>query len=517
MTTYCSVTRELMSSHVGWHGRVFAAMSSRQGDTCPLPKIRLWRMGLPPIKARATKLSIFSAILSALILMVAVGPVESAPTTQKAPKISNTTRASCLLKITCDPATLPLDYEMLDFLLRSSGVAGQAARDVFGEAGAKVYDQLEENEVIRFTPLTPAAKPKAPVERRRTAGRAKPRGGGRPGMGMPGMGMPGMGPMMDDEFGPGSIVARPGRHPRSGRTPITTPDEEVLVGRLQIDLVGPIDAISGLKPAAEEFMAAICSRLREAIVETHERYMEQLENRLGAAHRRADDASERLAKLQATQREFSQDAGQADLSRENITKTISASEKEKQKLEMELAGLQARREAIEKQIAKVGGKVSAKLKDDPVAKELQTIVELRKEKVAWLEKLVGSGRAPQFDLVDARAELAQAKMELARRREEIRQAGGDEVARKLNEELAELSIQTAELEGRLKHINTQLKNIKAKELLELADRYEREVALQLPLAFEAAESAMRWRDELERQMKTARAPVVTVIGGADNR
>ena len=87
---------------------------------------------------------------------------------------------------------------------------------------------------------------------------------------------------------------------------------------------------------------------------------------------------------------------------------------------------------------------------------------------------------------------------------------------KLNADLAGLSIETAEMEGRLGYIKQQLGQIKAKNLLELADLFEREIALRLGPAAEAVEQAIGWRNDLRRQLQTARPPAVSVIGGGDS-
>ena len=67
-------------------------------------------------------------ILLALVLLTAAGAQSAEKPAKK--EISNTRTASCLVKITSDPAVLPLSDIAIDYLLRSSGVAGMAARDI---------------------------------------------------------------------------------------------------------------------------------------------------------------------------------------------------------------------------------------------------------------------------------------------------------------------------------------------------------------------------------------------------
>ena len=47
-------------------------------------------------------------------------------------EISNTRSASCVVRVTAHPAALPLTFDTIQYLLHSSGVAGKAARDTLG-------------------------------------------------------------------------------------------------------------------------------------------------------------------------------------------------------------------------------------------------------------------------------------------------------------------------------------------------------------------------------------------------
>ena len=81
-------------------------------------------------------LSVGLVALASLPGWAAVSGTEASGPEQRATP-SNTYRASCLLKITWDPDTLPLGDESLAMLVHSSGVAGQAAFEVLGQ---RVFD-----------------------------------------------------------------------------------------------------------------------------------------------------------------------------------------------------------------------------------------------------------------------------------------------------------------------------------------------------------------------------------------
>ncbi len=84
-------------------------------------------------------------ILLTLVLLIAAGAQSAEKPAKK--EISNTSTASCLVKITTDEAVLPLDEFVVESLLRSSGVAGKAAREVL-ETSPDVVSELFEIEEI---------------------------------------------------------------------------------------------------------------------------------------------------------------------------------------------------------------------------------------------------------------------------------------------------------------------------------------------------------------------------------
>ncbi|MFH1716491.1 MAG: hypothetical protein ABIF19_04005 [Planctomycetota bacterium] len=73
-----------------------------------------------------------------ILSFLTVGPAQSAE--KPARRISNTRTASCLVKITCDPAIMPLSLDTIDYLLRSSGVGGKAVREVLDSSTIWIED-----------------------------------------------------------------------------------------------------------------------------------------------------------------------------------------------------------------------------------------------------------------------------------------------------------------------------------------------------------------------------------------
>jgi hypothetical protein len=96
-------------------------------------------------------------------------PAASAPSSQ--PKASNTRLASCIVRITVDPAIMPLSLENIESLLQGSGVAVKAAREVLGLNEMQVFNIP----LLKVEWLNAASAPMPPGSRSsRQAGRGGP-------------------------------------------------------------------------------------------------------------------------------------------------------------------------------------------------------------------------------------------------------------------------------------------------------------------------------------------------------
>jgi len=82
------------------------------------------------------------------LAVLVISPVQSEET--QAAQISNTRTANCLVKVTCDPAILPMNLETLDYLLHSSGIGGKARREVLGISPDQDYDLFSIQHVQSF-------------------------------------------------------------------------------------------------------------------------------------------------------------------------------------------------------------------------------------------------------------------------------------------------------------------------------------------------------------------------------
>jgi hypothetical protein len=229
------------------------------------------------------------------------------------------------------------------------------------------------------------------------------------------------------------------------------------------------------KPAAKEFMDGLVDALdrfaradfdqqRRALVEPQERLRVE-------AMQRAQDAQQKLSTMRAKARAIAQ---RADVSSRSLAEALTRLEEERQKLELDVMGKTARREALEKQVAEQTAAVEKKAADDPVAVELQKVVEARQVRVTQLEELVRAKAASQAEVQEAVGAVAEARAKLLERQRDV--AGGDAIAASTRELLA-LSIDLRELTARLDYVNSHLEALRsAAEIMDDAHTIEAELA-----------------------------------------
>ena len=255
---------------------------------------------------------IFLLIMAVLV----ISPVQSQE--KQSARISNTRTANCLVKITCDPAILPLNLETLDYLLHCSGVGGRARREVLGISSDQDYDlftidyvQLNTSEGISapkpstgllpeadeygYAPMMERGVSSAGSSRRdRSSSRdSRARSTDQPAVtDIYGRGvyrdLSSMGrsrSLLSSRYG---ISKTPQQ--RTGSAAIPN-DEQMYLFRLNINL--PED----IKAMAREFMTALVDNLRENLHEAHNAYSNDLGNLLEDAESRRDQARLQFEKV----------------------------------------------------------------------------------------------------------------------------------------------------------------------------------------------------------------------------
>ncbi|MHC4123224.1 MAG: hypothetical protein ACYSSI_06590 [Planctomycetota bacterium] len=171
--------------------------------------------------------------------------------------------------------------------------------------------------------------------------------------------------------------------------------------------------------------------------------------------------------------------------------------RQKQKLELEVAGLEARRSAIEKQVIVINKKINSKINSDTISTELQGIVDRR------IRQLKESA------LDYAKEKLVKARIELAQRREHVGKTAGSKQLENFNGQLMELTINLAEQKAMLEVIRKQLTQVD--EQLTASVSIDPQVA-QIRIAKKAFDMADRRMNELKARLDNLQPPIVTVLG-----
>lgn len=316
---------------------------------------------------------------------------------------------------------------------------------------------------------------------------------------------------------PGGVV---GPSPRGGGVPQPIGQPAVF----DIMLPAPrASSISGLievwieaaSPSRNEaFLRAICERLQQALNDLWEKERISVLQQLSMSEEEQARAEKRLRDLQK-HRHGLLEAGQVELTPESVMDRIRQLNDERQRMDMDLLGQQARVKALQQQIQATSERILKESTEDAMIKPLEEkLTELRKHLDA-VQQQFEQGRVPQSEVQKVRIALSEGEIQLAEARRRVAQAGGGEVLGRLNEELAMQSVAGAETEARLKYLHEQIE--KNRQLVGPADVYEMEILMEMPRAKRAYETSKLRVEELEQRIRTTVAPTVMVIGGAASK
>ncbi len=259
----------------------------------------------------------------------------------------------------------------------------------------------------------------------------------------------------------------------------------------------------------EQLLGQLCKRLESELRERCGVEQGHLRAQLTEVQAAVKQAEQGLEEIQNVQQELFAAAGRSDLSRQAILEEMQALEYRQRELDMKLATLHARQNALAEQIARIGREAAAQVDGDPVVIELTKVVQLREQQVKRIQD--GGARAP----LQEEDKLAVARAELAKQRQAVSQRAGGELLADLNKELVMLVVDIAATEAEREFVRLQLTGIQDRKLLELADRYEREVKRQLISAREVLDDVLRRQVSLNERLTSYRAPTVVVLGGVD--
>jgi hypothetical protein len=430
------------------------------------------------------------ALLSALAM----------PAGGQAPPEQKQGTASCMVKIEFDPNVLPLDWNLVHSLLNTSPIKDQAARDI-GQASLVFSVGLGPGDAAPST--TPGVgagyyRPGDPIPRRDVDMRTRTRSPAAPS------------PVRGSGAMPSRYLTGRTGTARGGLFAAAQPPAEaglpagVLLGRLELRVPDKPDEM------AERLMVAVSRRLEQALEEMHETWLKRAAARVNSLEAEAARVEKVLKSLQQEHRLLSSKAGRTDLSRSSVRRQIVRLEELGRELAMEVTAGAAEIQALEKEIAEIGKNVAASVRDDPIAAELEKIVEYRKAEHRRLKEMAPTAVTAR-ELTDTEAKIAESRVQLLRRREEVTGAAGGNRMETLNRVLADKWVRHAEQKARLASITGSLDEFKARNLLAMADESSR-LEPKLNSAEEAYDDLAGQKANLARQIRTLRQPAVTVVG-----
>jgi hypothetical protein len=282
---------------------------------------------------------------------------------------------------------------------------------------------------------------------------------------------------------------------------------------------------SGIRDTTLQLLHGFCRGLQQAMGDAGSWEQQRLSDLVAAREQDVEKAQSRLKELQGGQQRLLDAAGRTDLDRERISKELRELENKLGDLELKLVILHARQTALTEQIARLGKEVAVNVETDGVVQEFAKVVQLRERA---LQNFKEQQKEPQKEQQkeggmfggDATAgeswvgveALALARAELAKQRQAAALTAGGQLLTELNKELLSLSVDLAEAEAERSALQQRLTNLRERQLLELADQYEREVQLTLPMARAAVEDASKQQLRAESDRSRYSPPRVLVMG-----
>ncbi len=200
------------------------------------------------------------------------------------------------------------------------------------------------------------------------------------------------------------------------------------------------------KEAAAKIANAIRTELEEVLGKMQATNEAQLksdrERRLGHISSARDVAE---SELRRSTDEYIELRVRNAYSAESTQSQIEAKRAQQREYEMQLAGYEARRRALEDQVDKIRAVANEELENDELIDEMRAIIAIREKIRETVHGMHQAGQATAEELLRAEDGVAQAKIELLRaRRAAVGEASAKQLAT-LNNELNQLAAQEAEV------------------------------------------------------------------------
>ncbi|MCC6357203.1 MAG: hypothetical protein IT450_00545 [Phycisphaerales bacterium] len=227
--------------------------------------------------------------------------------------------------------------------------------------------------------------------------------------------------------------------------------------------------------------------------------------------KRREMALQEIESREAERRELLRGAGAEFSTRGDAVRRLAEElQSQKNALDLQLTGQQARTEALTRRIAELAAAIKQAADSDVVAAELTRVLEGREAELAMEQKRVEAGQSSREMLMERMSQVALARVEVLRARSAAG-AGLQEQLARMNGDLVTLSVDAAEAEARRAYVESKLAELRKSDLLDRADRADR-----------LSDELVRLREDLtnaERGLRAAReaidrysGPSVELIG-----
>ncbi len=253
----------------------------------------------------------------------------------------------------------------------------------------------------------------------------------------------------------------------------------------------------GMRPAAREFAEALTAQLSALLEESRKMQLRPL---LETAEHDAAEAEAQLGQLRdqilGLEHNLRRTSGRTDASPQSIQAAATRLEDERQRLELDLAGMEARLDEVQRAHERVSKQVGQEAGDDPVLDELERALATREKLLQVVRKRFEAGaEASQKEVAEAEADYIDAKVQLLERRANAAaaRAGGASLAA-LTQQLQELAIDIRDRKARLKYVNERLTPLR--DTPELIARYQHLES--------GRQSRLRLWEDAELRLRTAR-------------
>jgi hypothetical protein len=225
------------------------------------------------------------------------------------------------------------------------------------------------------------------------------------------------------------------------------------------------------KEPATRFIAAICRHLEKAIDEIVQREVQkQLKQEvvlLAGERKVAEQAVTELHEKRAKLAEAS-----AGIPQSVLEESVSNLQRQQQTLELELAGMKGRAEAIQQRLSKFAEEAKKEEKQDEVVKNLERVLSIRAQQLERYRALHKAATVPESEVLKAEEDVAMAQVELAQARRLAAKGKTDEADR-LNSQLTDIAIGAAEAQTKLQFVE--------KRLVDNLEKLRRESTVAAPL------------------------------------